>query len=81
MAKNQSIRMGVNLGFIEKIILTDGTEIENMHVLYNAPIPAKQDWAKIFEAANQASRECLGPATPQWSQYPEASEGPRIFIS
>jgi hypothetical protein len=34
-----SIRMGANLGFIEKIILTDGSVWENMHVLYSAPIP------------------------------------------
>ena len=79
MPKSQGIRMGANLGFIEKIILTDGTALYNMQVLYRSPIPAEQALGKIFEAANRVSREYLGPATPQWSQCPESMEGNQIF--
>lgn len=65
--------MGRNLGFIEKVVLVDGTVIDNVQVLYNAPIPSQTHLNKIFEAANEASIEMLGQATKEWSEYPELS--------
>lgn len=71
MAKEIHIRMGANLGFIAKIVLTDGTVLDNMHVLYRAPIPTKKQFEKIFYVANEMSRTIIGIADEQWSAYPE----------
>ena len=67
--KDANIRMGANLGFIEKIVLVDGTVLNNMHVLFNAPIPTTKQFEKIFTAANKESRKELGAANPGWSMH------------
>lgn len=79
MAKRQSVEMGVNLGFIEKIVLTDGTALENMQVLYQSPIPNAKQLSEFFSCGNQFSRRMIGPATPQWSEYPEWMIGNSLF--
>jgi len=68
-AEEIGIRMGTNLGFVEKIMLTDGTILENRQVLYRAPIPDKEQFEMIFAAANEVSRNILGIATSDWSAY------------
>ena len=40
--KEVGARLGFNLGFIDYIVLTDGTVVRNMHRLFNAPIPSEQ---------------------------------------
>lgn len=63
------MKLGFNLGFIEAIQLTDGTIIENMQVLKQAPIPSKEQLREIFSAANDKSIALLGPATKEWSNH------------
>lgn len=70
--------MGANLGFIEKVILADGTVVENLHVLRRSPIPTKEQFELILRSANEASRQILGAATPEWSSHPEL-EPKRLF--
>jgi hypothetical protein len=73
------IRMGVNLGFIEKIILTDGTVLDNMHVLYRSPTPDEQKIGMLLCAANEISRQIIGVANGEWSDYPEVMKRTRVF--
>lgn len=75
----KDIRMGVNLGFIEKIILTDGTVLKNMHVLYRAPIPTEEQLDMMFCVANKILHQVIGPANFNWSAYPEKMKGSTIF--
>lgn len=79
MSKTIGIRMGTNLGFIKKVVLVDGTVLENMHVLYNAPIPTDEQCELILRSTNEVSRHILGVATNEWSQYPELMADHRIF--
>lgn len=72
-------RMGVNLGFVAKIILVDGTILNNMQVLYRSPIPDKQQIETILCSANEVSRNIFGLATPEWSAYPELERGRYIY--
>ncbi len=67
----EGIRMGPNLGFIEKVILTDGTVLENIQVLYNAPVPGLDECERIIKSANGVSRKILGKADRNWSAHPE----------
>jgi hypothetical protein len=75
----KDIRMGTNLGFIEKIILTDGTVLKNMHVLYRAPIPNEEQLDMMFCVANKILHQVIGPANFNWSDYPETMKGSLIF--
>lgn len=79
MNKVIGIRMGLNLGFIEKIVLVDGTVLENIHVLYRAPIPKPKQLDVIFSAAADASCRVVGPAEKAWSAYPETMKGSPLF--
>ncbi|MGG0666740.1 hypothetical protein ABE042_21930 [Viridibacillus arvi] len=71
MPKIEGVRMGVNLGFIEKIVLVDGTILENMQVLFNSPIPNLKQFEKMLKASAEISNELIGPATYEWSSRPE----------
>jgi hypothetical protein len=75
----KDIRMGVNLGFIEKIILIDGTVLKNMHVLYRAPIPNEEQLDMMFCVANKILHQVIGPANFNWSAYPEIMKSNPIF--
>lgn len=59
--------MGLRLGFIEKIVLVNGTVINNMHVLYQAPVPDDVQMLCLFKILNKASRHVLQPAQDSWS--------------
>ena len=71
MSKVVGVRMGYNLGFIEKVVLVDGTVLENMHVLCRAPIPKPKQFDAIFHAAAEASFRAIGAANENWSERPE----------
>ena len=68
--KRVPLRIGRNLGFIDKVILTDGTILANTQVLYRSPIPSTEQCEAIFLAAADASVHIVGPATNEWSLYP-----------
>ena len=51
----RDIRMGFNLGFIARIQLVDGTVVNNMHVLYNAPIPDAEQIEQVLVEADKAA--------------------------
>jgi len=75
------VRMGCNLGFIEKIVLVDGTVLENMHVLYRASIPNPKQLDTIFHAAAEVSFRVVGPANENWSVRPETMKGSIQFFN
>ena len=79
MVKEVLVNMGINLGFIEKITLTDGTVLTNGQVLYSSPVPNKMQFRTIFNVASEVSRNVFGPATPEWSDYPELEQGRRYY--
>lgn len=68
--KRVPLRIGKNLGFIDKVILTDGTILENTQVLGRSPIPSEEQLEAIFLQAANASVHIVGPATNEWSLYP-----------
>lgn len=51
----RDIRMGLNLGFIARIQLVDGTIVNNMHILCNAPIPNDEQLENVFAEANRTA--------------------------
>ena len=65
---NKMITLGLNLGFIEKILLVDGSIIENGSVLYKAPIPDNQILKDVFNTANEYITKYM-TAQPSWSDY------------
>jgi len=79
MHKEVGINMGANLGFIEKIVLINGTVLENTHVLYAAPIPNHSEIETMFRTANEVSISILGHANHEWSAYPETMKNHRMF--
>lgn len=70
LSKVVGVRMGYNLGFIEKVVLVDGTILENMNVLYRAPIPKPKQFDAIFHAAAEVSFRAIGAADENWSERP-----------
>lgn len=60
MSNSELIRLDANLGFIEKIVLTDGTVLENVKVLYKAPVPTVEQFEMLFNTAVEASKALLG---------------------
>ncbi len=71
MSKVDLIRLDMNLGFIEKIVLTDGTVLENCKVLYRAPVPTAEQCETLLNASVEISQKIFGIATAEWSAYPE----------
>ena len=61
------VRMGFNLGFIDKIVLVNGEVINNMQVLYRDPVPDDVQVMRLFEILNRASEHVLRPAQASWS--------------
>jgi len=59
--------MGKNLGFIEKIVLVDGTILENVEVLFNSPIPTGEQIESMLVPANEESKKLFGTADDKWS--------------
>lgn len=51
----RDIRMGLNLGFIARIQLVDGTIVQNMHILCNAPIPEAEQIEQALAEADKAA--------------------------
>ena len=74
MSKNDIAWMGYNLGFIQTVILVDGTIVDNTQVLDRSPIPSRKELELIFKAANEESVRIMGPATKEWSWYPEFNQ-------
>jgi hypothetical protein len=71
MPKIIPTEFGVNLGYIDKIILVDGTVLENCQVLYNSPIPNTKQIEIIFAIANETSKQIIGAANHTWSAQPD----------
>ena len=67
--KEVGARLGFNLGFIDYIVLTDGTVVRNMHRLFNAPIPSEQQLETMFGAFSEEAPNYFEKATPSWSKY------------
>lgn len=71
MSKSELVFLDVNLGFIEKIVLTNGTILENVKVLFNSPVPTTEQCELLLNTAADKSKSLLGTANSQWSAYPE----------
>jgi len=72
-------RMGVNLGFIDKFVLVDGTAIEKLQVLQQSPIPVSKQLEIMLTPANEVSRRLMDDANEVWSMYPSLMVGNSIF--
>lgn len=70
MSKSELVFLDANLGFVEKIVLTDGTVLENAKVLFNAPVPTAEQCEIIFNANLEIAKVLLGVANPNWSVQP-----------
>ena len=66
--KEIGARLGYNLGFIDHIVLIDGTVIHNMQVLGNAPIPSEQQIENMFLSFNDDAQAHFEKASPAWSK-------------
>lgn len=79
-SQNYLCRMGANMGFIEKMVLVNGTIVENLNVLWRSPIPTEKQCELILRSANEMSCVILGEATAEWSQYPELMVDHSMFL-
>jgi len=79
MSKTDFIRLDANLGFIEKIVLTDGTVLENVKVLYNSPVPTVEQCEELLNTSADVSKKLFGLANVNWSAYPETMVNHSMF--
>jgi len=79
MSKTDMVRLDANLGFIEKIVLTDGTVLENVKVLYNAPVPTAEQFEELLNCSVDVSKKLFGLANVNWSAYPETMVNHSMF--
>lgn len=77
MSDTSSARLGKNLAFIDKIVLVDGTVIDNANVMFRAPVPTEEQLELIFQSSNDKAKQIFGEVKPEWLKY----RGPRNRIS